>query len=129
AGAYSELASATAATKNFAGAKAVAVEGITLAMQAAPNARASALSKLSSLDPRVGIGQELAATLPSLSDGYSKNSVVGAVVKYYISLGQEANAVGAASRIGDLNDRTSTLSSAMSGYLNTKNWAKAMAIT
>ncbi len=128
-GAYSELASATAATKNFAGAKTVAVEGIKLAMQAAPNARASALSKLSSLDPRVGIGQELAATLPSLSDGYAKNSVVSAVVKYYVSLGQEANAVGAASRIGDLNDRTSTLSSAMSGYLNTKNWAKAMAIT
>ena len=128
-GAYSELASATAATKNFAGAKAVAVEGIKLAMQAVPNTRASALSKLSSLDVRVGIGQELAATLPSLSDGYSKNNVASAVVKYYVSLGQEANAVSAASRIGDLNDRTSMLSSAMSGYLNTKNWPKATALT
>jgi hypothetical protein len=128
-GAYADLAGATAATKNFTGAKAVAVEGIKLAMQAAPNTRVSAMAKLSSLDERVGIGPELAATLPSLPESYSKDNVAKAVIKYYISLGQEANAVSAASRISNLNDRTSALSSAMSGYLSAKNWAKAMALT
>ncbi|MGQ0686131.1 tetratricopeptide repeat protein [Bradyrhizobium sp.] len=125
---YSRLAGVTAATKNFAGAKAFALEGIKLAAQAKPSSRAQALANLSSLSPQIGIGADLAATLPSLPDGYYKKNVASAAIRHFAELGQEANALAAASHIGDINDRKSELSSVLSRYISAKSWAKALVL-
>ncbi|WP_291846487.1 hypothetical protein [Bradyrhizobium sp.] len=127
-GGYSRLAGVSAATKNFAGAKVFALEGFKLAAQAKPAPRAAALARLSSLSPQVGIGADLAATLPSLSDGSYKKSVASAAIRHFVELGQEANALIAASHIGDVNDRKSELSSVLSRYINSKNWTKALVL-
>lgn len=126
--AYVRLASTIAATKNFAAAKSIAMEVFKLSTQVAAGDRASVLAKVSGLDPQVGLINELAAAVPSLPAGYSKQTILTNLVKVYVSAGQEAAALAMARQIEDASTRASALKSGIERRALEKNWTAAIAL-
>ena len=126
--AYARLAAATAATKNFAGAKSIALEAVKLVAQSSAADRTSCLVNLAGLGIQVGMTNDLAAAVPSLASGYGKQNILTALVNDYVALGQDANALAMAGRIEDQAARKTALSNAIAKRTVEKNWTAALAL-
>lgn len=125
---YARLAAAIATTRNYAAAKAVALEVVKLGALGTPADRADVLERIADLDPQVGVSAELEAAVPSLPSGSDKQKIIVALLKHDIAQGRDGAALARAAQIEDLSGRKSALSDAITKRTAEKNWTAALTL-